>query len=579
MTPTSGALRPITPREFLNALYSVWRPANGRSGAVRPLVGLAVSGGADSMALAYLCRCLPQERQDFKAFVVDHRARAGSRREAEVTSAGLRRIGLPSAILRLKWPDGVSPTELSNFETEARRLRYQALGQACHQEGISALLLAHHEDDQAETVLLRLANGHAGSGLQGMRSGAEIPECNGMYGVHMSGGSDLPSRARRLEQIEIEKGGVKIYRPLLRFPKDRLRETCLASSTRWREDPSNADASLTPRNAVRQLLAQGRLPASLQKPSLMDVARRTRERDRARDGHGLRLFKACDILAFDTLVGSATVRMPAISNRVPEEGDLARRSLGEKRRQAMRLLERLVGMVTPVEKVRRESLGVAVAAIWPELALQGEGKGLQSFTVAGVHFTGHPPNAGDSNKGEEARPTFTFVRAPPPRNRPIQPLPITPSTWYKPQFVLWDNRFWISLWSSEASLAEVSFVVRAYAPGDAAPLLSSLPSDERDHLLHLLKTHAKGKSRWTLPAVVAETGGLEEVVALPTLDIYTPRADEWGIQCQVRFRSVGPPEVLRVLEEVQDEQMRRGRGKSRRQMWRRELGLPTRGGR
>ncbi len=61
--------------------------------------GLAVSGGLDSMALAYLCRSLPMQRPRFKAFIVDHRAREGSRREAEAVRDALEGMGTKSVAL------------------------------------------------------------------------------------------------------------------------------------------------------------------------------------------------------------------------------------------------------------------------------------------------------------------------------------------------------------------------------------------------------------------------------------------------------------------------------------------------
>lgn len=83
------------------------------------------------------------------------------------------------------------------MEDAARRRRYRALGTACSRHRIRALLLGHHRDDQAETVLSRIAGGYVGGGLAGMRSQAALPACLGEYGAHESG---APRRLREVHR-------------------------------------------------------------------------------------------------------------------------------------------------------------------------------------------------------------------------------------------------------------------------------------------------------------------------------------------------------------------------------------------
>src|ERR1700693_2172654 len=99
-------------------------------------------------------------------------------------------IDIETRILKIKWPGLGDPASLPNFESLARKYRFRLLGRACSGLGIDSLLLGHHEDDQAETILMRLANGQGTRGLVGIKSPAGIPECYGIHGVYESGGYD-----------------------------------------------------------------------------------------------------------------------------------------------------------------------------------------------------------------------------------------------------------------------------------------------------------------------------------------------------------------------------------------------------
>lgn len=172
-------------------------------------------------------------------------------------------LDIPTDVLGIAWPEGLNAKEASNFESLARKYRFQALGRACRDHDIQSLFLAHHCDDQAETVLMRMMNGHRQDGLCGMRLSGNIPECRGVYGVHQSGVLDhrmAPAsktevdrgiglnKSRSLDsstgamlstkssiRMPIESGGVKIYRPLLGFSKQELRSTCEANGMSWFE--------------------------------------------------------------------------------------------------------------------------------------------------------------------------------------------------------------------------------------------------------------------------------------------------------------------------------------------------------
>ena len=159
--------------------------ADALSGAGRVL--LAVSGGPDSVALMRLCAALAQaERErggcDWKIEVatVDHGLRAASRAEAEEVGRLAAACGLPHAILTWNEPKASSKTSSgtktssdtrpqTRLQERARAARYALLASRAREIGADLLLTAHTLDDQAETVLMRIAHGSGLAGLAAMR--------------------------------------------------------------------------------------------------------------------------------------------------------------------------------------------------------------------------------------------------------------------------------------------------------------------------------------------------------------------------------------------------------------------------
>lgn len=164
-------------------------------------VAVAVSGGADSLALALLAAGWG----DPLALVVDHGLRPHAAAEAEQTRAALQARSIPVRVLRLA---GLTPGP--GLQARARQARYAALEGAAAEAGLVDLLLGHHAGDQAETVLMRQRRGSGTAGLAGMASLRE-----GM--------------------------AVRRVRPLLTVAPLRLRATLRAAGQGWVEDPSNAD--------------------------------------------------------------------------------------------------------------------------------------------------------------------------------------------------------------------------------------------------------------------------------------------------------------------------------------------------
>lgn len=200
MPPADSAPGPIADGE----LPRLFAAAEGAAA-----LGLAVSGGSDSTALLLLADRWARARDPapvLHVLTVDHGLRAGARAEAEAVLALSARLGRPARLL--VWQhDGAPPA--ADLQAAARVARYRLLAGAAADLGLGAVLIAHTRDDQAETLLIRLARGSGVRGLAGMAA------------------------ERRVH-------GVRFLRPLLDVPKARLVATLDAAGVPFAEDPSNA---------------------------------------------------------------------------------------------------------------------------------------------------------------------------------------------------------------------------------------------------------------------------------------------------------------------------------------------------
>ena len=168
-------------------------------------IGVAVSGGPDSLALLLLAAAARPGQVE--AATVDHGLRAESRAEAKMVAALCKRLGVPHAILTIDWPK----TPKSNLQAKAREKRYELLGRWAGQRGIASVGTAHHLDDQAETLLMRLARGAGIGGLGSVRTRRPL----------------VP--------------GAQLIRPLLGWRKAELTALVRAAGLEPVDDPSNRD--------------------------------------------------------------------------------------------------------------------------------------------------------------------------------------------------------------------------------------------------------------------------------------------------------------------------------------------------
>ena len=147
----------------LDGSAGVWK-ADQRAGAARKRILLtACSGGPDSMALALLAEHYARQRGiSHKAVLIDHGLRADSADEANRVAMRMRHLGIDFVSRRV---DAIAPK--GGIQHWARNQRYAILTSVARETG-AILLLAHHEADQVETVLMRLLHGSGLGGLGGI---------------------------------------------------------------------------------------------------------------------------------------------------------------------------------------------------------------------------------------------------------------------------------------------------------------------------------------------------------------------------------------------------------------------------
>ena len=162
-----------------------------------------MSGGPDSLALLLLANVALPGR--IAAATVDHGLRPEAADEAAMVAAACADLDVPHAVLAVT-------VEPGNIQAEARAARYAALADWMARDDLTALLTAHHADDQAETLLLRLNRGSGVAGLAGVRARGQVP------------GTGLP-----------------LLRPLLGWRRAELAAVIAKSGLTPVQDPSNTD--------------------------------------------------------------------------------------------------------------------------------------------------------------------------------------------------------------------------------------------------------------------------------------------------------------------------------------------------
>lgn len=295
----------LTDKAVLAGLFA---PVSGEA-----VLGLAVSGGPDSLALMVLAQRWAADLDRPPRLIVyslDHGLRPEAAGETAMVGAEAARRGLDFRGLR--WAEGHPET---GIQEAARQARYQLIGSAMAADGANVLLTAHHRADQAETVLMRLAHGSGLDGLKGMAAFSAVE-------------------------------GVRVFRPLLDVEPTALGAVVEAAGLSPVHDPSNDDEGYERIRWRRLLPVLAR--EGLDGAALARFAARMAEADQA-------LTQLADA-AFAELVeidgfGAASLSLPALGQLGPATG---RRVLsrilavvgGRQKPRALGQVERLFEQIT-----------------------------------------------------------------------------------------------------------------------------------------------------------------------------------------------------------------------------------------
>lgn len=214
----------------------------------KPHLTVALSGGADSMALALLAEEWARARGGrITTLTVDHALRSESRAEALQVAGWMHARHIEHHILT---PPHTADS--NNLQESARTWRYNALADWCHAHDVLHCLIAHHAGDQRETIALMQARGETADGNAGM-------------------------------QAVRNYRGVRFIRPLLNTEKEQLQKFLLTHAARWVEDPTNQDTTFA-RVRIRQQLQSDRAMEKHLTHQAKDaaIARNTRDQALAR---------------------------------------------------------------------------------------------------------------------------------------------------------------------------------------------------------------------------------------------------------------------------------------------------------
>ncbi|WP_415320573.1 tRNA lysidine(34) synthetase TilS [Candidatus Pelagibacter sp. Uisw_092] len=187
---------------------------------IKENLAVAVSGGPDSLALAYLAKCYSlKNKLEIKFFLIDHKIRKESTLEANSVKKILKKINIQCKIISWK---GKKPS--SNIQALARDKRYTLLVRECKKNNIKYLLLGHHLNDLFENFLIRMIRGSGLNGLISFNKNTKYRDQN-----------------------------INILRPLLNIEKKDLIYTSKKIFNFFVKDPSNINENYK-RTRIRNLL-------------------------------------------------------------------------------------------------------------------------------------------------------------------------------------------------------------------------------------------------------------------------------------------------------------------------------------
>jgi len=503
----------------------------------------------------------------------------------------------------MAWPEGIDPLSLSDFESRARRNRYRMLAQLAVRNGIRGFFLGHHQDDQVETILMRMIRTeHPTSfALQGMIDMSSMPYCDDIWGVHSEQRTllveqvvsqsmerqTLPSYSRFLKtmppsntpintldgKIRIPGGSmIGLYRPLLGFSKASLVETCKQNSVPYIVDPTNADPKLTMRNAVRHLRNTTILPRALGSERILQLRRRSVRRVEETLRAGEDLARSARILSMDLRSGTAVIRLP----------DTIPALLGSSPAMVGNALSRILRLVSPI--AHDESSSILSEAMLAHLQQSGALLGPRAGHVVPEAQRGSPyVRVTAMNKvlieashqhlnGDLWETTWQISRQPMreaeseamensfeliqkstlPRLSEQEDDTVLPRTMSEHQrrksmpwskHVFWDNRYWMRVQTQETANLQ-AFAVRPYCKDDVPSVEARLKKHDMAvwrSFSSIVSNTARGKIRYTLPVITHN----HEVCAFPSLGIRIPcrngKYNSLLVDFEVTYKKIGEP--------------------------------------
>ncbi|KAK5059862.1 hypothetical protein LTR84_009745 [Exophiala bonariae] len=520
--------------DLLAGISELWKSGLQKEASAGPArIGVCVSGGPDSMALAYLLNQIPQIEPDLRikpvALIVNHNARPGSALEAESVARRLEKHNIESHVLDMRWATELEPLKSTRFEMVARSNRYQLIAQAALQGHIRHLFLGHHLDDQVETVMMRLIRNTNTSflGFRGMAERSNIPCCENIRGAHESVefrtaeqyvSHNLQSRLAKWSK-GVNNGrpvgvsdaqGLQLHRPLLQFSKSQLIKTCLEHEIEYVTDKTNFDPTLTMRNAVRHMRATHKLPRALQPASVLHLMTTAQQSSQSLKNRGEALLSHVQVVEFDLRMGSMKIKLSQdFGSRCKTDTEAAAYALS-----------RLMSVISPQD-------GEARVTLAPEARVEEFIKSLLSNNKTATHQIDQTSMQRMMDK-PYLQPGESLWKLYRPPMRPSERMAATmmfelsskepadakAGVWS--EWKLWDHRYWIRVKAQSAEQISSITIRDLCLDEDRGKLRDGLP--ENNKFWQEYKELALGKMKWPIPVLTWK----ENIAVFPTLNVRVP---------------------------------------------------------
>ncbi|CAG8479417.1 13334_t:CDS:2 [Acaulospora morrowiae] len=456
-------------------------------------LGVAVSGGVDSMALCYL---LSRYCRDYKhkltAFIVDHKLRPESTWEASQVAEVLSKLDVDSKVLQIQW----NTREASKFLPS----QTHAFPRTSQME----LFARHHLNDQLETMVMRLARGSGIVGLASMETNSKFPVQRTIGALNMN-----------------------VVRPMLKIHKSRIIETCKAANVQWFEDSTN-ESDQHKRNVVRMTLntINQRYHGGQKEYEPISTEGLLRFVNHMEHHKRCVNFKVREILSrcvqFNSEVGFCVLDLP---ESLPRDHWFCQKHL------AIRVITSLVRWVTCAEQ---PPILEPIARCYQHMIQSHTEPDRKSYSTQGMLLCPviekkkkHADHRRVFKKG--SKQSWAFYRQPISKSNDKLVTNIIKDS----EIILWDKRFFIGLELNKDFKHDdnnnKTYIVRRFKEADF-PLVSrrllkikNSSSDEwRRYQHYRVRVHAT--ARHNIPIVIrkdedTESSGLELLISLPTLGI------------------------------------------------------------